>query len=121
MVAQLTEVDLTPAFGAGANGFLKRAVAALTSKLPVAEVWLFGSAARGEAGPQSDIDLLVVMEDGNALKHPTAACFQVVLGLHEKFPVDVVATVASRWRAEREGNFGVLGEAAKEGILLYAK
>ena len=30
---------------------------------PQAEVWLFGSRARGEAGPDSDIDLLVILDD----------------------------------------------------------
>ena len=31
------------------------------------EVYLFGSAARGEAGPDSDVDFLVEMEPGRSL------------------------------------------------------
>jgi hypothetical protein len=39
-------------------------LAALCSRYHVRELSLFGSAARGEARPDSDVDLLVVFEEG---------------------------------------------------------
>jgi predicted nucleotidyltransferase len=36
---------------------------AQTWEIPAAAVWLFGSASRGEGGPDSDIDILVVRPD----------------------------------------------------------
>jgi uncharacterized protein len=33
----------------------------------ISNVRVFGSVARGEAGPESDLDLLVAMEDGRSL------------------------------------------------------
>jgi len=37
-------------------------------------VWIFGSVARGEAGPDSDVDLLVEMEPGRSLLDQGALC-----------------------------------------------
>ena len=39
--------------------------------LPARAVWLFGSAARGDGGPDSDIDLLVVGDDGVDVDDPS--------------------------------------------------
>jgi predicted nucleotidyltransferase len=45
------------------KGRLKKAAQKLAKTHPeVAEVWLFGSLARGEAAPGSDADLLIVLE-----------------------------------------------------------
>lgn len=53
--------SLTPEFRALQHMVLQsRIVAPLTARLPVEEVRVFGSYARGEAGPDSDLDLCVV-------------------------------------------------------------
>jgi predicted nucleotidyltransferase len=39
---------------------VRAAAAALRAALPVEQIVLFGSAARGERGPESDLDLLIV-------------------------------------------------------------
>ncbi|MEU0094922.1 nucleotidyltransferase domain-containing protein [Kribbella sp. NPDC006257] len=43
---------------------------AQTWELPAAAVWLFGSASRGQAEPDSDIDILVVRPDGTSEEDP---------------------------------------------------
>jgi predicted nucleotidyltransferase len=48
------DIDLSP---------LKTLLARIKERYQPAEVWLFGSRARGEAGPTSDWDLLVVVAD----------------------------------------------------------
>jgi len=58
-------------------------------------VRVFGSAARGEAGPESDIDFLVDMEDGRSLLDHIALWqdLQDLLGLK----VDVISADALHW------------------------
>ena len=51
--------------------FCRRAVEALRAKLPVREVWLFGSHADGRAKKHSDMDLFVVLADDHGLKKST--------------------------------------------------
>jgi uncharacterized protein len=120
MVALDNAPDLTKAFGARGNDFLQRAVGALVEKLPVVEIWLFGSAARGTARSDSDLDLLVVLEDGHGLKQPTADCFSVLFGMRDVVAPDVLTLSRSEWEYEKANPFGVFGDVAKEGIRVYA-
>jgi len=50
---------------------LDRLVQAVVDKAQPLRIILFGSAARSDAGAQSDIDLLVVMPDGRRLNGST--------------------------------------------------
>ena len=47
-----------------APAFLKVAVAKLIESYRPDAIYLFGSHARGTSGPGSDVDLLLVVEDG---------------------------------------------------------
>jgi predicted nucleotidyltransferase len=113
--------DLTCVFGGAAADLVARVVAALRRAVPVEEVWLFGSCARGDAKPDSDLDLLVVLADDHGLARPNLACFKAVNHLPEIPPADVLAISRSRWQQERARPFGLFGEAAEQGICLYAK
>jgi predicted nucleotidyltransferase len=113
-------VDLVRVFGSKADGFLARCLAALCLALPVEEVWLFGSCARGEARPDSDLDLLVVLGDGHGLARPTLACYRTIRRLHSGIPTDVMAISKSRWDQECANPFGLFGDVCREGIQVYA-
>ena len=78
----------------------RRAVLALASKHGARNVRVFGSAARGESGPESDIDLLVKMEDGRSLLDVSA----MVLDLQELLgvKVDVVSEDGLYWLLRRK-------------------
>lgn len=82
------------------------------------EIWLFGSRARGQGGPRSDFDLLVVLPDGlpeTAYGHQAVAAPLVACGL----PYDVVGCSKSEFRRE-SGRAGTLAHAAvAEGRRLY--
>lgn len=114
-------LDLTRVFGARAHGLTGRIVDALRQAVPVEEVWLFGSTARGTPGPDSDVDLLVVLADNHGLARPTLACFKAVNHLPEVPPADVLAVSKSKWEREHTHPFGLFGDAIREGICLYAK
>ena len=48
-------------------------VARILAAVPARRILLFGSAARGEMGPHSDLDLLVVVPDGHNTLHVAQA------------------------------------------------
>jgi hypothetical protein len=113
-------LDLAPIFGPKAEGFLSRALAALRETLPVAEVWIFGSCARGDATPDSDLDLLVVLTDDHGLQQPNLACYRAIRKRRSGIPTDDMAISQSRWDQEQTDPFGLFGDVCREGIQLYA-
>lgn len=80
----------------------RRAASALV-EAGVAEVWLYGSVARGESGPGSDIDLVAVFHDLQYRRR-----FRVKSELQELAreaccqPVEVQVTDRAEWRIQRE-------------------
>lgn len=82
-------------------------------------VILFGSHARGEAGPDSDVDLLVVMAVEGP-KHKKEV--QIRVALHDiRVPKDIIVTTPEDflWRKEVVGTIEY--PAAREGKVLYAR
>jgi predicted nucleotidyltransferase len=81
-------------------------------------VILFGSRARGDAGADSDIDLLVVVEKTESRRELAVRLLEAMRDL--KVNVDVV--VATERIMERYGNIpGAIYEVAgSEGTVLYA-
>ncbi len=80
---------------------------------------LFGSHARGEAGPDSDVDLLVVMAvDGSVVEKRLE-----IRGALHNIPIalDVVVTSPEdfAWRKDVVGT--IEWAAAREGKVLYAR
>ncbi len=112
--------DLVSLFGEAARGLAERIVAALRQAVPVEEIWLFGSSARGEAHSDSDLDLLVVLKDDHGLARPTLACYRALRRLRTGIPMDVLAISRSRWERERIERFGLFGDVCRDGVLLYA-
>jgi predicted nucleotidyltransferase len=82
-------------------------------------VILFGSHARGEAGPDSDVDLLVVMPF-KGLKHRKQV--EIRVALHDiRVPIDIIVTSPEdfSWRQNVVGTIEY--PAVKEGKVLYAR
>ncbi len=77
----------------------REAVIALAAKHGAREPRVFGSVARGEEGPQSDIDLLVKMEEGRSLLDLSALAQELrdLLGVR----VDVVSEDGLYWLVRR--------------------
>ncbi len=104
-----------PAVRAQINRMVKRIV----KKFHPEKVILFGSHARGEAGPDSDVDLLVVMDfEGTALDKG----LEIRLALHDfVIPKDILVTTpeAFAWRKDIVGT--IEWPAAREGKVLHAR
>jgi len=82
-------------------------------------VILFGSYSRGKPGPDSDVDLLVVMQVRGSRRDAQLA---IRCALHDiRIPKDVVVTTPEdfEWRKDVVGT--IERPAAREGVVLYAK
>ena len=79
---------------------------------------LFGSQAQGSAGADSDIDLLVVMENAASRRRLEAQIYAALAGI----PVATDVIVVTTDDVERYGGVPgtILGPALGEGRLLYA-
>ena len=79
---------------------------------------LFGSAARGEMGPDSDIDILVVMPEGANRRHTAEFLHTRLFGI--PFAVDILVTTPSLLEKHRD-NIGLIYRIIlAEGMVLYA-
>jgi uncharacterized protein len=98
---------------------IDRMVKRIVTRFRPERVILFGSQARGDAGPDSDVDLLVVLDfEGRALDKAV----EIQHALRDiLIPVDIIVTTPERfaWRKDVVGT--IEWPAAREGKVLYAR
>lgn len=83
------------------------------------KIILFGSHARGDAGPDSDVDLLVVMPVAGSKRDKMV---EIRVALHDiPLSKDIIVTTPEdfEWRKEIVGT--IERPAVKEGKVLYAR
>jgi predicted nucleotidyltransferase len=81
---------------------------------------LFGSRARGEAGSDSDIDLLVILDDDAPAKHLTLRSgWESRQGYQH--PVDIIPVRASVYRRRAKIAGTLAYEAEIDGIAVYER
>lgn len=80
---------------------------------------LFGSHARGEAGPDSDVDLLVVMKVEGSKREKQLELRAALHDIH--VPKDIIVSIPEEfeWRKEIVGT--IERPAVREGRVLYAR
>lgn len=78
----------------------RQAIMALADRHGAYSVRVFGSVARGDSGPESDVDLLVKMEEGRSLLDLSAMTLDLkeLLGVN----VDVVSEDGLYWLLRRK-------------------
>ena len=82
-------------------------------------IFLFGSLARGEAGPDSDYDLLIVVADDSAAEQKRSKlAYQVLIGTAAA--ADVLVCTESYFEARRHLRASLPGTILREGMLLHA-
>jgi predicted nucleotidyltransferase len=99
--------------------YIQQMVRRIVQKFQPDKIILFGSHARGEAGIDSDVDLLVIMPVSGSKREKA---IEVAVALHDiPVPKDVIVSTPDdfQWRKEIVGT--IERPAAMEGKLLYAK
>lgn len=83
------------------------------------QIILFGSYARGDASPDSDLDLLVVKDEVDSTRAEAARIYRALADL--TIPIDVV--VVRTAYVQRYGDLvgTVVRPALREGKVLYAR
>jgi len=79
---------------------------------------LFGSAARGEGGPDSDLDLLVV-KSGVHRRRLAHAIYRHLIGVG--FPVDVIVVTPEDIERYRDAPGLIIEPALREGKVVYER
>ena len=79
---------------------------------------LFGSAARGELGPHSDVDLLVVVEQPIHRRRLAQAIYRNLVGVG--FAADIVVVTTQDVERYKEHPHTVIRPALEEGKVIYA-
>lgn len=83
------------------------------------KIILFGSAARDEMGPNSDVDVLVIKERGRYQRH--ALVGRIYNGLHGvEAAVDVILITPEQLKKYRDCPYSVIRPALREGRVVYA-
>ena len=98
---------------------IRRMVDRIVKRFDPDKIILFGSCARSDAGPDSDVDLLIVMPVTGSVRQ---MAIDIGVALHDiRVPKDIIVTTPEEfeWRKDTIGT--VEWPAWREGKLLYAK
>ncbi len=96
---------------------LKRLAEAIVAIARPKKIILFGSAARGEMGPDSDLDVLVVMPDG---AHRNRTCDKIYMKLRGiGFAKDIIVVTEGDVKLYADNPYTIIHSALKEGRELY--
>jgi uncharacterized protein len=101
------------------QGELKEIVGRLVQAYQPESVYLFGSMARGDAGPDSDYDLLLVVpDDASPERRRSRLAYRVLRGTG--LAVDVLVCTHSYFESRRHLKASLPGTVLREGTLLHA-
>lgn len=98
---------------------IRQMVRRIVSRFHPERIILFGSQARGDSGPDSDVDLLVVMPVEGSKREKAV---EIGVALHGiRLAKDIIVTTPDEfeWRKEIVGT--IERPAAREGRVLYAR
>ncbi len=95
---------------------LRESLQSIKDVFPVTEVYVFGSHARGDERPDSDIDLLVVCSE--TTRDLFELTYEIRKHLHERTDraLDVVVTTGSEFEKRRSRPWTVEHTAHSEGV-----
>ena len=102
------------------EALLRQMAAEIREEIPEAEVRLFGSHARGDASPGSDVDLMITVSDDWYANHNR---FEVLGQLwnklaHHRVPLDLLLYPRSKVEERRHWLSHVIAQAHREGKVL---
>jgi predicted nucleotidyltransferase len=100
-----------------ARAFVPTMVDVIAKRFEPLRIVLFGSQARGDERPDSDVDLMIVMPDGTD-RRKTAVAIRVALW-DIRAPKDVVVVTKSDVEWSRDMPGSIIRHALEEGMVVY--
>jgi predicted nucleotidyltransferase len=98
---------------------LREAVDRLATRFHPEKIILYGSRARGEGGPDSDADLLVIMPVDGSKRQQAVQMDLALEGI--RIPIDLIVVTPEEVEKYRETIGSVVYEAVREGKVLYER
>lgn len=98
---------------------LQQAVDRIAKRFDPDKIILFGSAARGQEGPDSDTDLLVVMPVNGSKRQQAVQIDLALEGI--PIPIDLIVATPEEVEKHRETIGTIIREAIREGKVLYER
>lgn len=92
----------------------------LVRDLPAEEVWLFGSQARSDAGPDSNLDLLAVVTASELPRHHRARRAHALIS-DIRYPKDIIVLTREEWERQENVVNSLPYSARNEGVLLRSE
>lgn len=102
---------------------LQQMVATIVREVDPEAIYLFGSYARGQAGPDSDVDLLVVEREPFGPRRPRIAEMTRIFNALRNFPraLDVLVYSCEELDKWRHSLNHIAAQCIREGRLIYEK
>ena len=101
------------------EGTLARLNSAIVEAVQPVRIILFGSAARGEMRAKSDLDVLVIVPDGQNRRHIAGTIYRA--RPRGTRPLDLVVATESDVERHRDARWYVIASALREGRVLYER
>ncbi|HIY83789.1 nucleotidyltransferase domain-containing protein [Rubneribacter sp.] len=98
--------------------YLNKIVESIVSSVPTTAIYVFGSYARGEESPGSDLDLYVVVPDDKESRFTRAGRIGNAL-LWMGMPKDIVVGSAKRFDERQHDMANIEYVVACEGVKMY--
>ena len=99
---------------------LARVVSAIVAAIRPDAMLLFGSRARGEAGPDSDFDLAIVAPDGVERRRLAMRAYEAIARVEGRtVGVDLVVLTPAIIAAERDMVGSIARAVVREGVPVY--
>jgi len=94
-----------------------RMIQTVVASVQPLRIILFGSAARGEMGPDSDLDVLVVMPNGTHRRKTAQQLYRQIRGLG--VPFDIVVATSEDLEVHRSNPGLIYQTILREGTEVY--
>jgi predicted nucleotidyltransferase len=98
---------------------IERMVKRIVKRFHPEQIILFGSQARGDAGPDSDVDLLVVMRVDRSVDEKRLEIHEALHGIPVSVDILLTSPEDFAWRKDVVGT--IEWPATREGKVLYAR
>ncbi|HEX4140536.1 MAG TPA: nucleotidyltransferase domain-containing protein [Candidatus Methylacidiphilales bacterium] len=90
-------------------------------KFYLREIWIFGSHARSEARLDSDVDILVLIDDRCSAKNPALLARRAIAKSNACLPYDLLVLRWSDWQSEKANRWTCYPDVERDRKLLYAR